>query len=382
VDKDRGEKDWAFIPHEMPPNWQFDPSLWPVLVDARAALGKLDGIGLALPNPQLLLRPLQNREAVASSAIEGTHVTSEQLALYELDPKEPSSKTEAAADWQEVHNYGRALQHGYSRLVELPICTRLIKEMHQILMDGVRGHDKQPGEFRSVQVSVGKGYRFIPPPPKEVQRLMENFESYANPKDGAIDPLVGCFIAHYQFEAIHPFRDGNGRVGRALLSLMIYLWLKQSMPWLYMSPYFDRHNDEYEAALFAVSATGDWNRWIGFCLLGATAQANDSIRRCDALKRLQNEFYEKIKSECDGPRIHPIVNGLFTSPMRTVPSVVKEYNISYQTARADLERLVECGILKEVPDAHPRLFYAPQILAIAYRNLDVVQNDEYGNAAT
>jgi Fic family protein len=126
-DKHRGERDWAFIPDEVPPSWQFDPFLWPLLVEARAALGKLDGIGLALPNPQLLLRPLQNREAVASSAIEGTHITSEQLVLYELDPKEPSSKTEEAADWQEVHNYGRALQHGYSRFGELPICTALSK---------------------------------------------------------------------------------------------------------------------------------------------------------------------------------------------------------------------------------------------------------------
>jgi Fic family protein len=143
-----------------------------------------------------------------------------------------------------------------------------------------------------------------------------------------------------------------------------------------MSPYFDRHNDEYEAALFAVSAIGDWSRWIGFCLRGATIQANDSIRRCDALKRLQAEFYERIKSECDGPRIHPIVNGLFTSPMRTVPSAVKEYGVSYQTARADLERLRDCGILQEVPDVHPRLFFAPQIVAIAYRNLDNTQIDE------
>jgi Fic family protein len=104
--------------------------------------------------------------------------------------------------------------------------------MHQILIDGVRGHDKQPGEFRSVRVSVGKGYRYIPPPPMDVLRLMENFEAYSNSQDHATDPLVGCFLAHYQFEAIHPFRDGNGRVGRALLSLMIFLWLKQSMPWL------------------------------------------------------------------------------------------------------------------------------------------------------
>ena len=369
-DPDRNEKDWAFIPHEMPPSWPFHESLWPLLVEARASLGKLDGIGAALPNPELLLRPLQNREAVASSAIEGTHVTSEQLAFYELDPKEPASDDEAAADWQEVHNYSRALHHGYAGLDQLPVCNRLIKEMHQILMHGVRGHDKQPGEFRGVRVSVGKGYRFIPPPPEEVPRLMNNFEDYSNSVYADVDPLVQCFIAHYQFETIHPFRDGNGRVGRAVLSLMIYLKLAQSMPWLYMSPYFDRHNDKYESALFSVSATGEWTEWVRFCLRGAVAQANDSIRRCDALKKLERIFQEKVRTGCDGPRIHPIVNSLFTSPVRTIPSVEKEFRVTYKTARADLERLVQCGILQEVPESHPRLFYAPQIVAVAFRNLE------------
>jgi Fic family protein len=370
-DPERGEHDWLFVPNEMPPQWEFAPQLWPLLVKAREALGKLDGIGHTLPNPQLLLWPLQNREAVTSSAIEGTHITSEQLAIYELDPKEPTSKNEETADRQEVHNYIRALRHGNNRLSELPICIRLIKEVHEILMHGVRGHDKQPGQFRTVQVSVGKGYRFIPSPPNDVQRLMGDFEKYANAKDDErVDPLISCFMAHYQFETIHPFRDGNGRVGRAILSLMVSVRLNHSLPWLYMSPYFERFNDEYEARLFAVSTTGDWTHWIEFCLRGAIAQANDSIKRCHALKKLQDEYTEKIRRECDGPRIYSIVNGLFTSPLCTIPSIQSAYKVSYQTSKGDLEKLVECGILREMQDSYPRLFYAPQITEIAFKNLD------------
>src|SRR5262245_8416832 len=264
-----GEKDWAFIPSEFPPPWEFDVRLWPLVNDANKALAELNGIGQSLPDPELLLTPLRRREAITSSRIEGTYVAPEQLLLYELDPREPPAGNEEMADWLEVYNYGRALQHGCSMLSELPVCNRVIKEMHAVLMHGVRGRDKSPGEFRKINVQIGERVaRFIPAPGLEVQRLTSNLEHYLNDDDSRFDPLVRAYLVHYQFEAIHPFLDGNGRVGRALLALMIYRWLGHSIPWLYMSAYFDYYNEEYVRRLFNVSANGEWSEWIAYCLQG------------------------------------------------------------------------------------------------------------------
>jgi len=386
--KQDGTSDLAFVPNEMPPAWEFDPKLWPLLVDAREALGTLNGIGQTLPNPQLLLRPLQTREAVTSSSIEGTHVTAAQLLLYELDPKEPTPGDSASADWQEVFNHTRALQRGVELLAELPFCNRLIRDIHLVLMQGVRGFDKSPGRFRTVHVQVGSSGRFIPPPASEVERLMADFERYINGEFPEVDPLIRCYLAHYQFEAIHPFRDGNGRVGRVLLTLMISRWMKHAMPWLYMSAFFEEFEDEYVRNLFEVSTEGRWSQWIEFCLRGTIAQARDSIRRCHAFKKLHDSYYEQIRSNCPGPRIHQIVDMLFTYPVLTVPAVVKGFGITYHTARQDLEKLAECGVLREVNNSRPRTFVAQQLMQIAYNHefedlglrADAVENESLGTA--
>lgn len=359
-------KDWAFIPNPMPPDWKFDPVLWPLLVDAKESLGTLNGIGRTLPNPLLLLRPLQRAEALASSRIEGTYVTAEQLLLYELDTREPRVVDERTADWREVFNYDRALKHGCELLKTLPVCNRLVREMHQILLGGVRGRDKAPGDFRKLQVQIGSNGRFIPPPSGEVQRLMDDLERYVNAEDGRYDPLIRCYLVHYQFETIHPFEDGNGRVGRSLLALMIYKWLGHEMPWLYMSAFFDQFKDEYVENLFSISAEGNWTRWLEFCLRGTIAQATDSIRRCNRLSCLRTEFHKRVTSPSS--RSHKIIEELFTSPIVTVASLAKDLGITYPTAKADVEKLVRVGILSELPGAYPRSFYSSEIMRIAYRN--------------
>lgn len=360
-------RDWAFIPDDLPPKWDFSPELWPLLVEAKETLGTLNGIGQVLPDPQLLLRPLQSREAITSSNIEGTYVTPEQLLLYQLDPREPRSGDEQMADWLEVFNYGRALEHAYQSLKSLPFCNRVIREMHGILMHGVRGRNKSPGEFRKWQVQIGSSGRFIPPPASEVDRLMGNLEQYINSEDERYDPLVRCFLVHYQFESIHPFVDGNGRVGRALLALMVYKWLGHAQPWLYMSAFYEQFKDEYVGGLFRISTDGDWTKWVEFCLRGAAVQASDSIRRCHLFKNLREQFHAIAARS---PRTHTIIEQLFTSPILTIGAVQKRFKIAYQTARADLEHLADVGILKEMPDVHPRSFFAPEIMRIAYRESD------------
>lgn len=361
------KKDWAFVPDELPPRWTFPDHLWPLLVDAKEALGTLNGIGQILDEPELLLRPLKTREAITSSMIEGTYVTPEQLLLYELDPTEPTSAAGEMADWNEVFNFSSALAAGCKLLQELPLCNRLLRETHQILMNGVRGRDKRPGEFRVVQNQIGSSARFIPPPASEVARLMGNLESYINADDGDIDPLVRAFIAHYQFEAIHPFEDGNGRVGRLLLALMIYQKLGHKCPWLYMSAYFEEYRDEYVENMFKVSTHGDWDRWIEFCLNGVVVQANDSVRRCHRFNELKKSYRARVPAA--NRRAHQLLECLFRQPALNVNLVKTLLGVkSYHTAEKAVDALVSANILSVLSEQRPRTYYAHEIAAVAFGN--------------
>jgi Fic family protein len=268
----------AFIPYPLPPHWAWPTRLWPLLLEARTSLAKLDGIGKHLPNPQLLLRPLQNRESLRSSSLEGTYSTPKQQLLFQIDPQYPSSASDPANADREVYNYGRALRLYAENQYELPISLRLIRELHKVLLEGGRGADRRPGEFRKTQNQIGHPARFVPPPPNYLPECLDNFEKYLH-QESPYDPLVNAFIAHYQFEAIHPFQDGNGRVGRLLLAIVIKEWCALSDPWLYMSAFFDENRDEYIDRLFRISTEGDWEGWIEFCLRGVVFQARDTENR-------------------------------------------------------------------------------------------------------
>jgi Fic family protein len=359
-------EDWAFLPNRLPPNWEFPSSLAEMLGDVREALGILEGVGRNLDNPQLLMRPLQNREALTSSSLEGTYVTPEELLLYEIDLHEPHPHDEQKLDWQEVHNYNRALQRGCEMIdgENLPFMLRVIKEMHRTLLQGVRGQRARSGEFRPWQVQLGSDGRFIPPPHLEVPDLMADLEKYMNTRDNRMNPLIQCFIVHYQFEAIHPFIDGNGRVGRALLALMIYKLMGHSKPWLYMSAFFERFKDEYVSNLYRVSTHGDWSKWIEFCLRGVIWQAQDSIRRCDRFQEIKSEYHEQITNP--SPRTFLIVEGLFHEPIVTAPLLATRLNVSFPTAKVDIDRLVECGVLKEIAHTRPKAYSATKIIRAAY----------------
>jgi len=356
--------EWAFVPDPLPPQDKFPDKLWPFLVEAREALGRLDGIGRTLPDPLLLLRPLQDREALRSSSLEGTYATPEELLLYEMAPRRPTSERDRANDWREVSNYGAALREGCSQLDSLPICLRVIRSLHKVLLKDVRGRNKSPGEFRKCQVYIGSERRYVPPPPTELGDSLDAFEKHLHTQDPRYDPLARCYLVHYQFEAIHPFIDGNGRVGRLLLALMTYKWCNLAMPWLYMSAFFERYKDEYTDRLFRVSTEGAWAEWLEFCLRGTIEQANDSIRRCELLQNIRKKYHKLMQGS--SKRDHAIVEGLFRRPIVTIPSMRRAHHVTYPTASADVRRLVGLGILVELAGRHPKTFYARDIFHIAY----------------
>jgi Fic family protein len=355
----------AFVPNPLPPKWSWPIRLWKLLLEARTSLASLDGAGKHLPNPEILLRPLQRREAQLSSQLEGTITDPQQQVLFQADPRYPVSDTDPVNAYREVFNYGRALRLRLDGANDLPLSLRLIKELHSVLLDGVRGSNQRPGEFRTIQNQIGRPARFVPPPPQHLAETLDAFEKYLYSSDD-FDPLVKSFIAHYQFEAIHPFGDGNGRVGRLLLSLTIAEWCKLSSQWLYMSAFFEKRKKEYMDLLLSVSTHGSWELWIEFCLEGVVAQAIDTEKRCDKLLELHRDFHRRLKR--GSFRLSGVVDSLFESPVITVKNVKEKFSISYPTARADLKKLETLGIVQELdhPGASLITYFCPPIYAITY----------------
>jgi Fic family protein len=358
--------DWSFIPDSLPVHWEIPGSLWPLVVEAHKELARLDGIGRHMPNYELLLRPLQNREALKSSSLEGTYATPEQLFLFEIEPKEAKFANGQMNARKEVYNYGRALRHGQELINEIPVSLRLIKELHKELLRDVRGQERDPGNFRNKQVYIGSDRRFIPPPPPEAMECLYALEKDIH-RGNDIEKMIFCFMIHYQFEGIHPFLDGNGRVGRLLLSLMIYKWCDLVSPWLYLSPFFDAHKDEYIDLLFNVSAKGDWSGWISFCLRATIHQAKDAIRRFDKLVSLKDQYRNAVLA-CGGSiRMHRIIDRLLESPAITIPLVGKMFDISYPTAKTDIDTLIKCNILYPAGEVgRPKVFISPEIIETVY----------------
>jgi Fic family protein len=357
------EKDHAFIPDPLPPKWKFDHELWPLLAEAHRKLGLLDGMARTLPNPNLLLTPLRTNEALTSSRLEGTYATAQELLLFEMDPKPSTSANDQKNSWREVANYNLALNHGFTELDKLPLCLRVIKELHKTLLTGVRGAQAVPGEFRTHQVHIGSSRRYVPPPVDEMLKCLFELEDYLNAEDG-YDKLVKCFLAHYQLEAIHPFGDGNGRVGRVLLSLMIHRLGELQQPWLYLSPYFEKYKDEYINNMFAVSTEGAWSKWLEFCLRGVVQQSEEAVRVCDELRALRQSMH--AKEACGSGRIHAIIDGLFDRPFVRISDLARKNNVTYHTAKADVDFLVKNGILRALPNVPTKTFYSHEIFAIAY----------------
>jgi len=355
----------AFLPAPLPPDIEYEARVVQPLDQATFALGQLQGIGHMLPNPHMLIRVFQQREALSSSRIEGTVADQQELLFAEVD-----RKATPAENVREVRNYVDALNYSLKQLEKLPVCLRLIRDAHQKLMRGVRGQEQRPGEFRDVQNYVGKpgGFqnaRYIPPPVQQMNEALERFEVYLH-EETKIPPLIRLALIHYQFEAIHPFRDGNGRIGRLLLALLLCDWKLLAKPLLYLSGYFDHHRDEYFDHLLSVSQRGTWNDWIVFFLRGVAEQARDAADRAQRLLWLRDQYRTTMQSAHAPGSCLTLIDSLFELPALSVPIAAKKLKMSYPGANKNILKLVDAGILKATTSkTHPRLYVATGILDLA-----------------
>lgn len=360
----------AFVPHPLPPPKLDLARLADALSEASLALGKLDGLGNALPHPVVLVRSFSRVEAIASSKIEGTVTSMPELLALEIDPNAQRVRN----DTREVRNYSRALEKGLEIITSLPISNRLFRELHGILMDGVRderGMQVIPGEFKTKQNWIGgrliKNARFVPPPPTEAITSLAELERFINDPSPTLPLLIRLALVHYQFETIHPFPDGNGRVGRLVIPMMLCEQKVMSHALLYLSAYFERHNDEYIDRLFEVSRTGKWEEWIEFFLRAVTFAAKSGVKKALALQELRKKYMDKVQSARSSGWLAKLIDDLFAIPAITIPYAQVKLGISYNAAKANIQRLVDLGIL--VPSTNqkekPLWFYGFGILAVS-----------------
>lgn len=354
----------AFVPDPLPPSIEWTPELLRALSDADRALGRLAGEGARLPNPHLLLRPFVRREAVLSSRIEGTQAT-----LGELLAAEAGAGVERSPDdLREVVNYVAALEHGVRRLESLPLSVRLIRELHALLMEGVRGNQATPGELRRSQNWIGapgsrpENATYVPPPPAEMTEALGALEVFFH--DTSLPPLVQAALLHYQFEAIHPFLDGNGRVGRLLVTLFLLERSLLPAPLLYLSAFFEATRRDYYDRLLGVSQRGDWNAWIEYFLNGVARQSEDAVSRAARINGLLDGWRTAF-ADAPSRAAAELVDLLGENPFWTVPGVARRLGVAYTTALRAVRRLEEAGVLQPLTSARrDRVFCAKAILDI------------------
>jgi Fic family protein len=367
-----GRRCLAFVPDPLPPRLTFDLELVRVLSEADRALAELKTVGRLLSNPYLLIGPFVRREAVLSSRIEGTQTTLAELYAFEVGQQLPLPAFETAApesDIREVRNYVVALEYGLERTRSLPVGRWLIRDLHQRLMSGERGERARPGEFRTEQNFIGAPGNtldeasFVPPPPLQMQEAIEALERYIQ-TDDAYPPLLRLAFIHYQFEAIHPFVDGNGRIGRLLITLLLVNWNLISLPLLYLSAFFERHRDTYYDLLRAVSERGAWQDWVRFFLRGVAEQAQDAVQRATRLQDLQRAWRERL-SESRSVLVLQLAESLFNAPVLTIPRAQQLLDVTYPSAKRNIEKLVSAGILEQVgEERYGKAYLAPEILRI------------------
>ncbi|KFE71412.1 hypothetical protein DB31_3542 [Hyalangium minutum] len=337
----------AFIPAALPPTSpvRMEGELTALMSEADRALGRLDGVASILPNPDLFVAMYVRHEAVLSSQIEGTQSTLEDVLQYEIDAKGPR----IAKDAGEVVNYVAAMNHGLERLKTLPLSLRLLREIHGRLMEGVRGSERSPGEFRTSQNWIGpqgcnlQTATFVPPPPHEMKEALGNLEKFLHDSRG-LPPLVQCGLAHAQFETIHPFLDGNGRVGRLLITLLLCEQRILARPLLYLSVYLKAHRAEYYDRLTAVRTAGDWEGWLRFFLKGVAEVSVAATNTARSILHLREDARQKLAANALGIRL---LDYLFEKPFMSVRAAEQHLRCSFATAASTIEQLVAAGLLRE-----------------------------------
>jgi Fic family protein len=359
----------AFIPPPLPPVLSIDWKLAALMSEADRAVAELSGAGRLLPNPHLLIRPYLRREAVLSSLIEDTYAEVDELLLFEVEPSEEPPR----ASIREVANHVQALEDGLARLADLPISSRLIREVHATLLSSVRGgeNSKTPGEFRRSQNWIGrpgsnlKTATFVPPPPHELDRLLSDWENYLHAQSDEPD-LIKAALLHYQFEAIHPFLDGNGRIGRLLITLYFCARGTLSQPLLYLSAFFEKHRDEYYRHLLAISTRGAWQDWLTYFLTGVRDTARDALADTRAI----TDLYQKHRALLDASKRPPtaaagVLDALFGSPMLSISRHAARSGESFQNVSKAVAFWLKHGLIHEITNQRRyRIFTAPEILRL------------------
>lgn len=342
-----------FEPHALPLtdlDWR---QLLPLVGQANAALARYDGLLAGIPNPAVMLSPLTTQEAVLSSKIEGTQATVDEVLEQEAGLLKEGEKFE---DIQEISNYRRALYQAREYLKDYPIRLGFVRELHRTLMSSVRGQDKTPGEFRLDQNWIGKmgctidEATFVPPNPVQLPDHLRAWETYLDSDD--VDFLIQTAVVHAQFELLHPFKDGNGRIGRILIPLFLYQKKVLSQPMFYLSEYLENHRDEYYLRLKGISAENDWNSWIVYFLRATATQAAQNAQRVAAIQALYEEMKLAIHDTTHSQYTVHLLDAIFSKPIFRTSELAQrltdEHGIHEKTAPALLRQLRDAGILREI----------------------------------
>jgi Fic family protein len=347
----------------------------PLIGKANAALARYDGILLGIINPQVLLSPLTVQEAVISSRIEGTQASLEDVLQYEAEFEGPykigEQKDDRINDIHEIINYRKAMSSAVEKLEKRPVTVNLIRELHQVLLAGVRGRNKDPGELRRIQNYIAppgtpiERATFIPPSPYQIMDALSNWEIYLHSEEK--DPLVQLAIVKAQFELIHPFLDGNGRIGRMLVPLILYNKKLLSSPMFYISAYLERNRDIYYHRLLEISKSGDWNGWISFFLQAMVEQANENSWKAKAIIGLYNEMKQDIPKIVPSKYSIQVIDTMFTSPVFNSRYFAKKSGIPKESTSWILRDLKKSGILEVLREGRgrrPTSFMFPRLIEI------------------
>lgn len=373
----------AFIPAPLPPEPPVarDDELDRLLSQADRTLGRLDGVTSVLPNPELFVAMYVRHEAVLSSQIEGTQSTLEDVLGYEAEP----AIDDQPQDVEEVVNYVAAMDHGLSRLDTFPLSLRLLREIHEKLLTDVRGAERCPGEFRQSQNWIGPAgvtlndAEFVPPPPDAMHEALGNLEEFLHDR-ATLPDLIHCAVSHAQFETIHPFLDGNGRVGRLLITLLLCERGILHKPLLYLSYYFKAHRAQYYDRLMAVRHDGDWEGWIKFFLRGVVEVSQAATATSREILALREQHREALR---DNAMAQQLLDILFERPIVSIRTVEGALNTSYVTAQRTVEHLEAQGILREITGRkrNRRYRYQPYV-DLFQRQSILAPDEELGEPAT
>lgn len=340
----------SFIPNKINVEWTWvDPKINSLLSEADQKIGSLNAFSLYVPDVDIFIRMHIVKEATQSSRIEGTKTEVEEVLL-----KNEELLPEKRNDWKEVQNYIEAMNHSISMLEKLPVSTRLIKESHKILLQSVRGEHKTPGEFRKSQNWIGgatiNDAVFIPPPQTEVPELMSDLESFLLNENINVPPLIKAALAHYQFETIHPFLDGNGRIGRLLITLFLISSGVLSKPTLYLSDYFEKHRNLYYDNLNNVRAANNLTQWIKFFLVAVIETSKRGIQTFNQILALKEEIENDriISLGKKLPKAKKLINYLYGNPILSSADITQKLNVTPATANSLIEDFIKLRILVEI----------------------------------